>query len=372
MYGLEGGIMSVKTCLYDMHIKYKGKMVDFAGFDMPIQYEAGITEEHYATRERIGLFDVSHMGKFHIDGEQSEALVNLLVTNDISVLVDGQAAYTPMCYEDGGVVDDVLVYRHSQTSYLLVVNAANKDKDYQWVEEHLLEGVQLMDITSTMCQIAVQGPKAVELVQSLTEDDVTSIGYYYFKNEVKVAGVPMLVSRTGYTGEDGFELYFDETQAEYIWELLLEKGSNYGILPCGLGARDTLRFEAGMPLYGNELSEEINPIEAGLNFFVKLDKEKFIGRHALEAYKSDRRRKMVGFELVDKGIARHGTEVIDTAGNVIGHVTTGYKSPTFGVTIGVALVPYSFNETYLTLKVRKKTLNAKIIKKRFLKTYGKD
>lgn len=346
-------------------------MVDFAGFEMPIQYES-IMSEHEATRQAVGLFDVSHMGKFHIAGQDAEKLINGLVTNDISGLVDGQAIYSPMCYEDGGTVDDILVYRYTETSFLLVVNAANKDKDYGWVENHLLEGVSLMDITETLCQIAVQGPKAVELVQSLTDQVIDDLAYYHFKNDVIVAGVPMLVSRTGYTGEDGYELYFQEDKAHEIWQLLLTEGASLGIKPCGLGARDTLRFEAGMPLYGNELSEDINPIEAGLNYFIKLDKESFIGKNALTKYKEDQRRKMVGFELIDKGMARHGAEVVDDEGQNIGLVTTGYKSPTLGATIGLALIPYHYNEKQLNIQVRKKTLKAKIIKKRFLKTYGKE
>ncbi len=235
-----------------------------------------------------------------------------------------------------------------------------------------MEGVQLMDITDTLCQIAVQGPDAVTLVQSLTVETVHDIDYYHFKNDVTVAGVPMLVSRTGYTGEDGFELYFPQEKAHEIWMLLLEKGEQYRIKPCGLGARDTLRFEAGMPLYGNELSEEINPLEAGLSYFIKFDKEKFIGKAALLKYKEDRRRKMVGFELLDKGMARHGAEVVDAKEHVIGIVTTGYKSPTFGSTIGVALVPWTFKEETLTINVRNKLLEAKVINKRFLKTYNKE
>lgn len=363
--------MSKKTCLYDMHLEAGGKMVDFAGFDLPIQYE-GIISEHEATRNNIGLFDVSHMGKFHVAGDDAETLISEVVTNDIRQLVDGQALYTPMCYEHGGTVDDILVYRYTTTSYLLVVNAANKEKDFDWISDHLIEGVQLMDVTETICQIAVQGPKAVALVQRLTEEDVTSIGYYHFKNDVMVGGVPMLVSRTGYTGEDGFELYLPQQNAHEIWQLLLKEGAAEGIKPCGLGARDTLRFEAGMPLYGNELTEDINPIEAGLTYFVKFEKESFIGKAALAKYKDDRQRKMVGFELLDKGMARHGAEVVDVEGNVIGSVTTGYKSPTLGATIGVALVPWGFKEDTLLIQVRKKTLKAKVINKRFLKTYNEN
>lgn len=363
--------MAKRTCLYDMHLKYNGKIVDFAGFDMPIQYE-GIIAEHEATRHSVGLFDVSHMGKFHLSGNDARATINHLITNDLQPVVDGQAIYTPMCYEHGGTVDDILVYQYNEISYLLVVNAANKAKDYEWIEAHLTGDVQLMDVTDTMCQIAVQGPKADELVQSLTQTDLSGLEYYHFINDITLGDTQMLVSRTGYTGEDGYELYFPESQAHVIWELFMTKGQDYGIKPCGLGARDTLRFEAGMPLYGNELSDEINPLEAGLSYFVKLDKDDFIGKTALKSSKEDRVRKMVGFELMDKGIARHGAAVIDDSGAEIGYVTTGYKSPTLGVTIGVAIVPWSFNSSVLTIQVRKKTIKGKIINKRFLKTYNHD
>lgn len=361
--------MARKTCLYDKHVEAGGKMVEFAGYQMPIQYE-GIIVEHETVRNEVGLFDVSHMGKFRITGRNSEKLINGLTTNDVRSLLDGQAMYTPMCYQNGGTVDDILVYRLMTEEYLLVVNAANMDKDFQWIEDHMSSGVKLENITDSLCQLAVQGPKAVDLVQSLTEGNITDMDYYHFRDKVTVAGIDMLVSRTGYTGEDGFELYFDSKEAHRIWDLLLEVGAGSGIKPCGLGARDTLRFEAGMPLYGNELSKDINPLEAGLSYFIKFEKEAFVGKNALEMNKENRQRKMVGFELIDKGMARHGAAVVDTEGNTIGTVTTGYKSPTFGKTIGIALVPWQYDEDELLIRVRKKILRARKVGKRFFETYG--
>ncbi|MDF1617965.1 glycine cleavage system aminomethyltransferase GcvT [Petrocella sp. FN5] len=358
--------MGKRTCLYDMHIQYNAKIVDFAGFDMPIQYE-GIMDEHAATRNAIGLFDVSHMGKFELKGEEAKSCINYLVTNDLTALVDGQAMYAPMCYEDGGTVDDILVYQHAPNNLLLVVNAGNKDKDYKWIESHLLPGVDLKDITNELCQLAVQGPKSVALILSLTNISLGTLKYYHFLDQVVLADVPMLISRTGYTGEDGFELYFDKKDAQKIWTLLLEEGSSYGIKPCGLGARDTLRFEAGMPLYGNELSETINPLEAGLGYFVKLDGEDFIGKSSLLEYKVQPKRKLVGFELMDKGIARHGAQVLNPDEERIGAVTTGYISPTLGKSIGLALIPYAYDKDNILVQVRKNRLEAKIINKKFLK-----
>lgn len=358
--------MGKRTCLYDMHVQYKAKMVDFAGFDMPIQYE-GIMDEHAATRNAIGLFDVSHMGKFVLKGEDAKNCINHMVTNDLTTLENGQAMYAPMCYEDGGTVDDILVYQHEPDDLLLVVNAGNKDKDYKWIESHLLPGVNLKDITDELCQLAVQGPKSVEFIMILTDAPLDTVKYYHFMDQVVLADVPMLISRTGYTGEDGFELYFDKKYAHTIWTLLLDRGASYGIKPCGLGARDTLRFEAGMPLYGNELSETINPLEAGLGYFVKLNGDDFIGKSSLEQYKVDPKRKLVGFELMEKGIARHGTDVLSPEGDVIGTVTTGYISPTLGKSIGLALIPYSYDKDSMVLQIRKNRIEAKIINKRFLK-----
>jgi len=359
-----------QTCLYASHIAAKGKMVEFAGFEMPISYQ-GILAEHKATREAIGLFDVSHMGKFQLTGEGTLDALNYLITNDLTTLEDEQILYTPMCYEDGGTVDDILIYRYHATSFLIVVNAANKEKDFLWIKKHLKQTCKLIDLTPALCQIALQGPKASQLLQELTSENLDHLSYYWFKNDCLVGNIPMLISRTGYTGEDGFELYFEHTYANQIWRLLLEKGGQYGIQPCGLGARDTLRFEAGMPLYGNELTEEINPIEAGLSYFVKLDSTDFIGKETLLYAKKNKKRKLIGFELMDKGLPRHGAPVLDLQGNEIGLVTTGYKSPTFGVILGFALILANYTETEFLLQVRKNQLRGKIIPKRFLKTYTK-
>lgn len=361
--------MAKQTCLYKAHKDLMAKMVDFAGFDMPIQYE-GILQEHEATRKAVGLYDVSHMGKFYLKGSHAESTINRLVTNDITTICDGQAIYSPMCYENGGTIDDILVYRLSADNYLMVVNASNREKDYKWVEDHLEGDTTLEDATDGMCQIAVQGPKAATLVQSLVDGPIDDIRYYWFRENINIGGTPVLLSRTGYTGEDGFELYFSAEDAIKIWELLLDRGGPYGIKPCGLGARDTLRFEAGMPLYGNELGEDINPLETGLSYFVKLDKEPFIGQEALAAYKAAPKRKLVGIKLLDKGIARHGTDVVGASGDVIGTVTTGYKSPTFGDTLGFALIPADYSEETVYLQMRKKQIQARIINKRFLKTYN--
>lgn len=363
--------MTKKTCLYDTHVKYGGKIVDFAGFEMPIQYE-GILQEHMATRNAIGLFDVSHMGKFTVTGSDSREFINQLITNDLSPVVNNQIIYSPMCYNNGGTIDDLLVYQHDVANYLLVVNAGNKDKDYKWIEEQLDGDVILKDITDNLCQLAVQGPHSVSFLESLCDVNLQDIPYYEFKDHVILAGVSMLVSRTGYTGEDGFELYFDQSKAGEIWDILISKGSDYGIKPCGLGARDTLRFEAGMPLYGNELGEDINPIEVGLQYFVKLKKGDFIGKEALIQAKANPKRKLIGFELKDKGIARHGSVVVDDKNTTIGTVTTGYKSPSFDATIGLALIDASYDSSTIYIQVRNKVLEAFEIPKRFIKTYGKD
>lgn len=363
--------MAKRTCLYEAHLALNGKMVDFAGFDMPIQYE-GILQEHQATRHAIGLFDVSHMGKFYLKGARAHEAINGLITNNIAAIAIGQAIYSPMCYEDGGTVDDILVYRLGETDFMLVVNAANKDKDFDWISLYLQRNYTeliLLDDTDHLCQIALQGPKSTILLNTLVNESLDDLPYYSFRDKIILDEVELLISRTGYTGEDGYELYFDSKYALKLWHYLLDKGASYGIKPCGLGARDTLRFEAGMPLYGNELSADINPLEAGLAYFVKLDKGTFVGKEALKRYKAAPQRKLVGFRLIDRGMARHGTDVIDTEGKLIGSVTTGYKSPSYGDTLGFALIPADYSENTLTLAVRKKKLTAEIINRRFIKSY---
>ena len=267
-----------KTSLFGHYESYGGKIIDFAGWALPVQF-AGIMEEHRAVREAAGLFDVSHMGEITVKGREAKEFINTLITNDVSKLIDNQVLYTMMCYENGGVVDDLLVYRYSEDSYLLVVNASNIEKDYQWIlSQRGSFDISIDNISTEVSQLALQGPKAEIVLQKLTDTPLSEIKFFYFKDKVIIAGKETLVSRTGYTGEDGFEIYCRNEDLVYLWDTILTSGKEEGVQPIGLGARDTLRFEANLPLYGNELSQEITPLEAGFGFFVKLNKEQFIGK----------------------------------------------------------------------------------------------
>jgi aminomethyltransferase len=316
-----------KTPLYEKHIQLKGKMIDFGGWSLPVEY-TGIIPEHEAVRTKAGIFDVSHMGEITVKGEDSEKYLQMLLTNDISLLNNNQIAYTTMCYPHGGVVDDLLVYKYSNTDYLLVVNASNTEKDYQWMKENIFGNTEILNVSENYAQLALQGPLAEAILQKLTRKNLNEIEFYYFSDNVKIGNIEALVSRTGYTGEDGFELYFAYDKAEEMWDMILEAGKDEGLIPAGLGSRDTLRFEASLPLYGHELDENITPLEAGLGFFVKLNKENFIGKEALAKQKSEGlQRKIVGFEMIDRGIPRNNYEVY-AEGKKIGYVTTGSFSPT--------------------------------------------
>jgi aminomethyltransferase len=355
-----------RTALYEKHIALGGKMIAFSGWEMPVQYE-GIIEEHEAVRNNAGMFDVSHMGEVRIEGSEATAFVQHLFTNDIGTLVDGQVQYGMMLYENGTVVDDLLVYKYSETAYFLVINAGNIDKDVAWIEQHAAGfDVSVNHLSDSYSEIAVQGPKAEAILQTLTDFDLSSIGFFHFVDGVKIKGAPCLVSRTGYTGEDGFEVYASHEVILNLWDEVLRAGSSEGLKPCGLGARDTLRFEASLPLYGHEISDAITPLEAGLGFFVKLDKTDFIGKAALQAQKAaGLKRKLVGFEMA-KGIPRQGYEVF-VGETVVGTVTTGYFSPTLKRNIGLALVDsaYAAMGTAFDVKVRKKLFPAAVIGKRF-------
>lgn len=355
-----------KTPLYEKHIQLKGKMIDFGGWSLPVEY-TGIIPEHEAVRTKAGIFDVSHMGEITVKGEDSEKYLQMLLTNDISLLNNNQIAYTAMCYPHGGVVDDLLVYKYSNTDYLLVVNASNTEKDYQWMKENIFGNTEILNVSENYAQLALQGPLAEAILQKLTRKNLNEIEFYYFSDNVKIGNIEALVSRTGYTGEDGFELYFAYDKAEEMWDLILEAGKDEGLIPAGLGARDTLRFEASLPLYGHELNENITPLEAGLGFFVKLNKENFIGKEALARQKSEGlKRKIVGFEMIDRGIPRNNYEVYKE-GEKIGYVTTGSFSPTLKKNIGLALIDsaYSKEGTEIEILIRNKNSKAKVIKKPF-------
>ncbi|MGG1573666.1 glycine cleavage system aminomethyltransferase GcvT [Fictibacillus sp. NRS-1165] len=358
-----------RTPLFDVYKGHGGKVIDFGGWELPVQFSR-IGEEHDAVRTKAGLFDVSHMGEFEVKGEGAGGFLQYMLTNDISKLKDGGAQYTVMCYENGGTVDDLLVYKHNHRHYLLVVNASNIEKDFNWLQSHLTEGVELTNISDSTSQLALQGPAAEKILQKLTDTDLSSIGFFKFKNDVDLQGMKALVSRTGYTGEDGFEIYCRPEAAVKLWDVILEAGEEEGILPCGLGARDTLRFEAKLALYGQELSKDITPIEAGIGFAVKTDKEAdFIGKEVLKQQKEEGApRKLVGIEMIDKGIPRSLYEVFKD-GDLIGEVTTGTQSPTLKKNLGLALIKSEFTElgTEVEVQVRQKRLKAVIVKSPFYK-----
>lgn len=355
-----------KTALYDEHVAAGGKIIDFAGWALPVQYE-GIMEEHEAVRNAAGIFDVSHMGEVEVTGKDAFAFVQNLVTNDVSKLEDNQILYAMMCYEHGGVVDDLLVYKFNQDHYYLVINASNVEKDFAWMQEQVKGyDLTLKNLSDDVSEVAIQGPKAQEILQKIVDVDLADIGFFYCNRNVTIEGEKMLVSRTGYTGEDGFEIYASHEGIVKVWQKLLEVGKDMGLKPTGLGCRDTLRFEATLPLYGHEIDKDITPLEAGLGFFVKLDKEKFIGKDALVAQKANGLpRKTIGLEMV-KGIPRQGYEVLHGE-EVIGVITTGYMSPTLKKNIALALVDSKYGEmgSELGVRVRKNVFPATVVNKRF-------
>ena len=357
----------LKTCLYDSHVALGAKMSPFAGFIMPIQY-AGIVQEHLAVRQHVGMFDVSHMGEIFVEGPDAEAFVNHIFTNEIRGFEPGKVLYGMMCYPDGGTVDDLLVYREFEKDhFLLVVNAANIDKDFDWIKEQVKGfNCTVRNESPVWGQIAVQGPEAEKTVMEvLGYKEAAELGFYTFC-DVLYNGKRLILSRTGYTGEDGFELYTTIENTVEIWDRLLKAG----VQPCGLGCRDTLRFEAGLPLYGDELSPEISPVMAGLGMFCKYEKD-FIGKEALLDQKAGNlEKKLVGIEIFDKAIPRAGYPVELEDGTEVGVVTTGYHSISLGRSICFALVrkDVSALDTPLSVRIRKKVFPGKVIKKRFYQT----
>jgi len=324
-----------KTPLYEKHVQAGGKVVEFGGFLLPVQY-SGIIAEHTAVRTCAGMFDVSHMGELIMTG--SDALNNLqnLLTNDMSGMADGQARYSPMCNENGGVVDDLIVYKFADNEYFLVVNASNTEKDFEWMKKHLFGDVKLENKSALYGQIALQGPKAEKIIAKIADAKNIPQKNYTFIKESNVAGIQCILSRTGYTGEDGFEIYCAAENTPKMWDELLSAGKEFGLIPCGLGARDTLRMEAAMPLYGHEMNDEISPLEGGVGIFVKLDKADFIGKAAVEKI-GKTRFKRIGLKIVGKGIAREGLKVYKD-GKEIGVVTSGTHSPTLGYPVAMARV----------------------------------
>ncbi|NLY84634.1 MAG: glycine cleavage system aminomethyltransferase GcvT [Acholeplasmataceae bacterium] len=358
-----------KTPLFASHQKYGGKIVEFGGWLLPVQY-SGIIEEHAAVRTKAGLFDVSHMGEIWVEGRDALAFLQNLVTNDLAGMKNGQIRYSPMCYEDGGTVDDLLIYRYGETCYLVVVNAANIDKDREWMIKNMagFEAV-LTDKSDETAQLALQGPLSTAILSKLTGEAVADIAFYHFIDDVAVAGKKTMVSRTGYTGEDGYEIYCAPEDVTHLWESIMEAGREEGLLPAGLGCRDTLRFESCLPLYGHELSAGISPLAAGLGRFVKLDKASFIGREALVRQKeAGLPLKVMGVEVTGRGIARAGYP-IKADGRVIGTVTTGSPAPTLGKNMALALVDAAYAEIgrEIAVEVRGKEIAAVIVAKPFYK-----
>jgi aminomethyltransferase len=356
-----------KTCLYDKHVALGALMSPFGGFDMPIQY-SGIVDEHQAVRQACGVFDVSHMGEVLICGNDAERYVNHIFTNNVVGMPAGKILYGMMCYEDGGVVDDLLVYKVDDHCFFLVINAANIDKDWAWIQEQAKGyDVKLEHQSDQYGELAVQGPQAEAVMKEVLGIDGSDLTFYTFKQIGDV-----IVSRTGYTGEDGFEIYATPIYINECWDKLIASGR---CKPCGLGCRDTLRFEVGLPLYGDELSAEITPIMAGLGIFVKLDKNEFIGKDALARQKAEGpAKKIVGIELADKAIPRHGYTVLNMAGEPIGEVTTGYHTISTDKSVCMALIdtPYAKLDTQVQIQIRKKVFPGTVVKKQFYnKNYKK-
>ncbi|MBN2851842.1 MAG: glycine cleavage system aminomethyltransferase GcvT [Clostridia bacterium] len=364
-----------KTPINELHKKLGGRLIDFGGWELPVQYTS-IIEEHTAVRENAGIFDVSHMGEIEVKGNEATSFINYLITNDISAMTDNQVMYSPMCYEDGGCVDDLLVYKKDDQDYLLIVNASNTEKDYEWIISHSNKfEVKIANVSDEYAQIAVQGPKAEEILQRMTETDLSMISFYTFKDNAKLGGCSTLISRTGYTGEDGFEIYLKANDGEKLFTDILENGKEDGLIPCGLGARDTLRFESALPLYGHELSKEITPVEAMLTHFIKTEKTEFIGKESLQKQLENKsERVLIGFEMVDKGVARNGYDVFDESGREIGVVTSGSFSPTLKLNLGMAIIKREFRKTgtEIYVDIRGKKLKAEVVKKPFyIKKYKK-
>jgi len=357
-----------KTSFHAEHLALEAKMAEFAGYDMPISY-SGIKEEHHAVRENAGLFDVSHMGEFYLKGEGAEAMIQKLSSNDVSILKSGDAQYSCMPNEKGGIVDDLLIYKIADDEFMLVVNAANMKKDWDWISKFKTDNVQMDDWSDKICLLALQGPKAEAILQSLTETKLDEIGYYTFQVG-DVAGVEnVIIAATGYTGERGFELYADAEKGKALWPALMKAGEAHGLVPAGLASRDTLRLEMGYALYGNDINDDTSPLEAGLAWLTKLDTE-FTAVDILRKQKEEKPQvRLVGFEIKDRGIPRKDYEVVNAEGEKIGHVTSGTYSPSLEKGIGLAYVKRAYMKTgtEIFIQVRNRTLAAQVCRPPFYK-----
>jgi aminomethyltransferase len=359
-----------RTPLYEAHVRLGAKMVDFGGWAMPVSYPTGILDEHRATRSAVGVFDVCHMGEVHFVGSGAAATVQRLVTNDVARLENGRAFYTVACLKTGGIVDDLIVYRLQPDHYVAVVNASNIDKDVDWFQEHRGAGCEVQDRSEMTGLIAFQGPRAAEVLAPLATFPLDQLRTFSFATDVKVAGLPVWIARTGYTAEDGFELFCDTKDAPALWDRLIDAATTAGGKPVGLGARDTLRLEGRLPLYGNDLDQETTPLEAGLGWVVKLDGEDFIGRDALRAQAAAGvARKLTGFVMTERGIARHGYAIYDADGAAVGTVTSGGPAPTLEKNVGLGYVPsrLSVGGTKLSIDCRGKRVAAEVVSGPFYK-----
>ena len=358
-----------KTALYNKHVELGAKMVPFAGFDMPVQY-TGVTEEHFAVREKAGMFDVSHMGQFIIEGAGAKDLLQYVTTNNLNTLTDGKAQYSCLPNGKGGIVDDLIIYKMADEKYFVVVNASNIEKDWNHISKFNEKfGAKMTNISDETSLIAIQGPLATQILQKLTSTNLSEIPYYHFTIGTVDDVQDVIISNTGYTGSGGFEIYFKNENAEQLWNALTEAGKEEGLVPCGLAARDTLRLEKGFCLYGNDIDDSTSPLEAGLGWITKLGKGDFVDAEFFKKQKEEGvSRKLVGFELLEKGVPRHDYPVVDAEGNVIGKVTSGTSSPMKKIGLGLAYVKTEFSkpESAIFIQIRNKNIPAKVVKTPFV------
>lgn len=355
------------TALNQIHKDLGAKMVPFAGYEMPVQY-SGVNQEHIAVREGVGVFDVSHMGQFFVTGPEADQLLQYVGTNDVTKVAIGQAQYTCMPNEQGGIVDDLIIYKMAENNWMLVVNASNIDKDFEWINKHNSFDAKVENLSDKYSLLAIQGPKAIESMQALTDENLSKIPFYHFKTGKFASVEEVIISATGYTGSGGFEIYFKNEDALHIWNKVMEAGKDYGILPCGLGARDTLRLEKGYCLYGNDIDDATSPLEAGLGWITKLNTD-FIAKDILAQQKEEGvTRKLVGFKLIERGIPRQGYKIVDEYENTLGHVTSGTQSPMLkeGIGLGYVFTDFAKPETDIFIQIRDKNIRAKVVKTPFV------